>query len=152
MPLTRVATGPTGLEVFAARDVGVVHFVLRAGDVPNDDFGFRRSLSKQIQATVPDSQGGSASDCGFLLVTLPAGPASDEMATFETTAVLPPRHHGDATPDEKVDEHDVRAKMLAARSIRRRRLLVNVSSTQTTADPEPLVSVSFGWADKDEEM
>jgi hypothetical protein len=39
---------------------------------------------------------------------------------------------------------------MALRDTRRRQLLTNVSSTQTTADPEPIVSVSFGWGGKDE--
>jgi hypothetical protein len=147
MSLTRVAMGPTGLEVFAARDEGLVHFVVRNGDIEGgDESGMRRMFGKQLQAVVPDNLGGLMTDCGFMRVTLPAAAASDQMATLQTQALLPPLH-----PPPPVDENaDPIARMRALRETRRRELRVNVSSTQATADPEPLVSVSFGWGGKEE--
>jgi hypothetical protein len=73
------------------------------------------------------------------------------MATLETLAILPPLHPP-SEPKEGEDSPTERraARMMALRDTRRRQLLTNVSSTQTTADPEPIVSVSFGWGGKDE--
>jgi hypothetical protein len=104
-------------------------------------------FTRQIQASLPTAGRQAASNCGFLRVTLRAGAQSNEMATFETEAILPPLRPVKAATD---DATDVAARMLAARQVRRRVLLVNVSSTQTTADAEPLMSVSFGWDGKDE--
>jgi hypothetical protein len=147
MSLTKVATGPSGLEVFAAKENGWVHFVVRTGDVKEEDAGFLRSMARQIQATLPDDFSGMSTDCGFMRVSLPAGTKANQMATFETEAVLPPVKKAGA---DTTDASDITARMRALRDIRRRQLLVNVSSTQSSADKEPVVSVAFGWGGKEE--
>jgi hypothetical protein len=147
LSLAKVATGPSGLEVFAAKEDGWVHFVVRTGEVKEEDAGFLRSMAKQIQATLPNDFGGMSTDCGFMRVSLPAGAKSNDMATFETEAVLPPAKKPGA---DSTDPTDMASKLRALREIRRRQLLVNVSTTQSSADKEPVVSVAFGWGGPEE--
>jgi hypothetical protein len=148
LTLTRVATGPAGTEVYAARDASVVHFVFRLGDPPKDET-MQSMFMRQIQVTGSDPMRRSASDCGFLRVTLPVGSKADEMAAFETRVLLPPLR---PTPTPAADDKTVvQARVTAAQQPRRRLLVANVSSTQTTADADPLVSVSFGWDGKDDQ-
>ena len=147
VPLVKVATGPSGLEVYAAREDGWVHFVARTGKVTDEDAGFMASMARQIQATLPNSFGGANTDCGFMRISLPAGAKANQMATFETEALLPPAKKAQKSDD---DSSGFAARMRSLREIRRRQLLVNVSSTQSSADKEPVLSVAFGWGGPEE--
>ncbi len=147
LPLARVATGILGIEVFAARgapDDKVVHFVMRSGDGGGDEM--LRALAREIELMSPDGMGGESTDCGFMRVTLPAAAGQGEIASFRTEAVLPPLRPPPAEDGPNDEAAKFRARMLAARAARRRPLLVHVSASQTSVDPEPLASVSFGWA------
>jgi hypothetical protein len=133
--LARVATGPGGLVVYAARDEDVVHVVVQPGPPPSKEATLR-SITRNLTALANFG----SSDCGFLRATIPADDA--EMATFTTsviTAVTLPAPATDGPPGRP-------------RTARRRGLLVFASATNSSADREPVLSVTFGWGGREEEF
>jgi hypothetical protein len=137
----RVATGPTGLVVYAARDKDVVHFVVEPGASPSDE-PMLRNVVRSVSAQLPQPFNFGNSDCGFLRATLPATADSAEMATVTTTAITgitipPPRTDG---PNER------------PRTARRRTLLVHASATRSSVDPEPVLSIAMGWSGREDEF
>jgi len=136
IPLARVATGPAGLAVYAARDHDVVHIVVEPGPAPSNEPTLR-AITRNLQL---QAAGFGQSDCGFLRVTIPADDA--EMVTFTTTAIT------------KVDVPPPSTDGLPGRprTARRRGLLVFASATRSSADPEPVVSITFGWSGREEEF
>jgi hypothetical protein len=147
VPLTRVAIGPTGLEVYAARDEGKVQFVVRSADPPNTDGGFVSSVSRSMAADLPTGFGRGNSDCGLMRIELSARDHAAEMAQVMTQALLPSLR---PPPTDEEVKADPMRKLRAMSEVRRRVLLVNLSSTQSVADPQPVMSVAFGWGGKDE--
>jgi hypothetical protein len=133
--LARVNTGPGGLAVYAARDGDLVHFVVQAGRAPSSEPGlanFTRSVSVN---------GFGGSDCGFLRVSLRTD--DSDLATFTTTAItrvsVPPKAQDGSQP-------------VRPRTATRRTLLVFASTTRSSADPEPVLSVALGWSGREEEF
>jgi hypothetical protein len=146
MPLVRIATGPTGIEVLAARDTDRVELVVTAATPPAGLDPQTKAVAQQftrMNALFGPFQF-AQSDCGHMRVALRT---SDEKgpvtAVVQTTALLPPL--------EKVEpEKDgVSASFQGIRAIRRRPVNVGLSLTQTSEDKEPLVSVSVGWAGRE---
>jgi hypothetical protein len=139
--LARVATGPTGLVVYAARDKDVVHFVVEPGASPSDEPTLR-NVVRQVSAQLPQPLNFGNSDCGFLRATLPAASDSAEMATVTTTAIT-----GVTIPPPRTDGSNERP-----RTARRRTLLVHASATRSSVDPEPVLSVALGWSGREDEF
>jgi hypothetical protein len=168
MPLVRVASGPSGLEVYGARDDGIVHFVVRAGNVPEEakvdgSTSFMQSIARRLMAQMPGAFSSGSSECGHLRVSLEAGARAAQMATVQATALFPPLEKPKDDEDDAanaapssgpgaVKMNNAMRAMRAFRAVRKRQLLVNLSASQTTSDPQPLLSVSFGWAGKEDEQ
>jgi hypothetical protein len=148
VPLVRVATGPTGVAVYAGRDAGQVHFVVQGGAPPWDaasaEGASLRAVTRQLAAELPPSLGAGQSDCGFMRVTLDAASHEAEMATISAEVLLPSVDAvGSALPSQTSGR---------PRTVRRRTLLAHLSSSQSSADPEPLLSVALGWGSREDEM
>jgi hypothetical protein len=164
LPLVRVASGPSGIEVYAARDEGLVHFVVRPGSVPDEmktdaNASFVQSLARRLIAQMPGALASGNSECGHLRVSLEASAHDAQMATVQATALFPPlekpKDDEDDASGAKTDGPMTNASMRALRafrSLRKRQLLVNLSASQTASDDRPLLSVSFGWAGKEDEQ
>jgi hypothetical protein len=124
--LARVATAATGLAVNAARDAKYVHVVVRVGEPPTDVVGLRATARNVSSAF-------GSSDCGFLRTTLDAdGPVMVTFSATAITAIDPPPQATDTGPQR-------------SRKARERVLQAFVSTTRSTSDEEPVLSVSFGW-------
>jgi hypothetical protein len=141
LSLVRVATGPGNVTVYAAREPGWAHFVVRAGTLPGEDLALSLgAAARQMNANLPPPFGGGQSQCGFLRVALPAGPRGAEMATVALDVFFPP----ELAEDGKVPP--------GRRVVRRRPLAVYLSASQSSADADPVGSVSFGWTAKEEQL
>jgi len=94
-------------------------------------------------------------------------PGSGEMATILATAFLPKSIDPDdnaadddsSQSDGADDDDDANAQMRAqvmesmrSRSQRARPVAVNLSLSQLASEPAPMLSVSFGWAGKDQQL
>jgi len=145
VPLVQVATGPQNSAVYGAREDGWVHFVVRASQPALDGpmAEMARAIGSQIEARWPSRMRESSSNCGFVRVSLPAGPSAKTTATLGMAIVLPPLREASSDPSDGF------AAMRAMRSVRRRPLQIFVSSSQSSSDPEPVVSVAFGWGGPD---
>jgi hypothetical protein len=163
-PLGRVAKGPNNLEIFALREPtpNTVQFVVRAPLAQADESDSMASVRRRLLAQVPDARrsGVASSDCGHLRFTLRAKRGDGEMATVMATVVLPTVAHGEPAIDEEGDDDDDREELRrrrqaherSLRSTRTRPVLVNLSISQTTTEKAPLVSVSFAWGGKDQDL
>jgi hypothetical protein len=170
--MSRVASGPNGMGVFAARDdQGKSEFLVTNPDLPNPvSEGDRAAqvsslagVASRLLAQAPS--GSSANGCGYVRFDLEAKPGTGQMATVLANAFLPPAPDpSDADnaepPAQQSDEEDegesVREQMemqaRANRSQRSRPVAINVSLSQLTSEPAPLLSVTFGWAGKDQRL
>ena len=169
--LGRVAQGPNGLGVYAARDdKGASDFLVTSPDLPQPASpGDRRAqvsmlggMAGRLIAQIPGSS--ASSGCGYVRFAMMAKPGSGQMATVLASAFLPPAPDpSDAdnteppTPSEGEDDADVVREQLerqarANRSQRSRPIAVNVSLSQLTSEASPLLSVTFGWAGKDQRI
>jgi hypothetical protein len=133
LPLVRVAAGPAGAAVFAARDGEErVEFVVRVdpatatGTAP-----FVRNQMRSLTGAVAPF-GFLSSDCGFLRLPLRSSRGSGETATVSSRVMLPPLP---TTPPG---------------TVRLRPLLFHLSASQSTADREPVLSVAPAWEDREE--
>lgn len=168
--LPRVVAGPNALGVFAARDEGGhAQFLVTSPELPQPPTpsdrqaqlealsGTANTLIAQIPSNTTTSIG-----CGRVRFTLSAKPGVGEMATVLATAFLPPSvdpeegpatndSDGDGKPDE-VGFVSQQAVRLGMRKQRARAMAVNVSLSQLTTEVAPLLSVTFGWAGKDQKL
>jgi hypothetical protein len=132
LPLVRVGTGPGGAAVFAARDGDEVDFVARADTTTAaGTASFVRNQLRSLTAAEPPF-GFQSTDCGFLRLAFRASRGSGETATVSMRVMLPSLP---STP---------------AGTARTRPLLFHVSSSQSTADAEPVLSVVPAWEDRAE--
>jgi hypothetical protein len=168
--LARITTGPSGIGVFAARDdKGNTEFLVTGPELPQPPTESDRpaqlealasAASRLIAQTALNTS--ASSGCGRVRFTLASKPGAGEMATLLTMAFLPPSAEpdegpssddsdGDGEPDEQgfVQQQTLRRGM---RKQRARPLAINVSLSQLQSEPSPLLSVTFGWAGKDEEL
>lgn len=169
--LTKVATGPNGLGVFAARDdKGQSQFLVTNPELPQPATPEDRDAQvQQLQGTanrlVAQMPTGSASEtgCGYVRFTLTAKPGSGQMATVLATAFLPPADDpDDAAPDESQFDSesltDEQRKMIHEmirrqnRAQRARPVAINVSFSQLASESNPLLSVTMGWAGPDQRL
>jgi hypothetical protein len=157
MPLTRLAAAPNGLAIWAARSDAQVHLVARRekpielpDHPPTTPREFRLvSLTRSplfLQTTTGERD---ASQCAFARMSLKAQKGSAEMAWFETQAVFVD------PPDKKkpdVDDTSAGPAKEEEPGLRVRPLRATVSSTWSSKDKEPVLSVSFGWTGRERQM
>jgi hypothetical protein len=153
LPLVRVATGPAGIEVLAARDGEEVQLVVTGAKLPGMDAGalsFARQFTR-MNAVVNGFQLAS-SDCGRIRMALrPSDERGPTLAVVQTTALLPALDKG--ADDDGHDETETNPRARSFRMIqamRKRAVNVALSVTKTSADKEPLVSVGIGWAGREQ--
>jgi hypothetical protein len=129
--LSRIADGPGGVRVFAARQPdGRVQFVVTGAQSTRGTPALITSIVDASSVPVDHEQ----TDCGYVHFTLAARAGTGQMA--EIIALLPDSPDG-RDPD---DETDPRAQ--AAR--RARSISVVVSLSQLPSEADPLLSVTFG--------
>ena len=122
-------------------------------------------------ATASDGMGATSSNCRHLRVSLPVEEKGGESAVITATLQLPSIETEPKKPEAEPEEK--KAKPVAAkpvsrrgprmmgmttatppssmeeREIRLRELQANISVSKSTKDKEPLVSVSFGWSNRE---
>jgi hypothetical protein len=150
LPLARLFTGPNGLEVYAARDGDAVQLVLHAPDHPSDDAAVAdalRSRLRNLSFTLPDRNGAS-SDCGHARITLRAPAGGGQMATLQSQAFLPVLAGAAGEAPEGETEEARGARLVAA--MRQRPFRLSVSTTATSADKTPVLSVALGWSGREQ--
>jgi hypothetical protein len=108
----------------------------------------------------------SETGCGYLRFSLAAKPGGGQMATVLATAFLPPGNdpEGGNTDEDNMsrfegqDMNEDQLKMIREmlhrqnRSQRARTVAVNLSFSQLETEPAPLLSVTFGWAGRDQQL
>jgi hypothetical protein len=149
VPLARIFTGPNGLEVFAARDEDTVQLVVHVSEHPAEDAGLAKMLRAQLQGlfmVLPDGNNGST-DCGHMRVALHTRDGAGQMATLQSNAFLPPAD-GDWGKPEDGETEDSRGQRLF-QTMRQRPYQLSVSTTTTSADASPVLSVALGWAGRE---
>jgi len=168
--LPRVVTGPNSLGVFAARDEkGQTQFLVTSPELPtpateSDRPAQVEALSSVANTLITQTSSNTtiSSGCGRVRFALSTKPGAGEMATVLATAFLPPStdpedgpatndSDGDGQPDEEgfISQQAVRRGMRKQRS---RPVAVNVSLSQLATETSPLLSVTFGWAGKDQKL
>jgi hypothetical protein len=170
--LTRVASGPNNLGVYAAREEkGASQFLITNPELPptavEED---RQAQIQQLQSTanrlVAQLPSGVTSDtgCGYVRFSLAAKPGGGQMATVLATAFLPPGSDPDDGGEqdesrfESEDMSEEQMKMVRemlhkqSRSQRARTVAVNLSFSQLETETAPLLSVTFGWAGRDQQL
>jgi hypothetical protein len=166
--LTRVATGPSGLGIFASRDdKGQIQFLVTSPELPAPDVDTDRhrqlenlgEVADRVMAQLPSGVS-AESGCGHVRFTMGATKAgSGQMATILAAAFLPPSTDPDESPpdDEQApgsqDDEGMAQQATTAharRTQRARPVAVSVSISQLASEQAPLLSVSYGWAGKDE--
>lgn len=164
--LGKVATGPNGLGVFAARENETSsEFLVTNPELPpaateEEHEAEVRSLQSTATRLVAQLPSGSSATqgCGYTRFTLAAKPGSGQMATVLAMAFLPPAKDPDAPPDpdpSTEDEAEKAQRVALARANRTQRarpVAVNVSLSQLASEQAPLLSVTFGWAGKDQRL
>jgi hypothetical protein len=156
LPLTLISTTVGGVKVFAGRDERpdgkrFVQFVVVG---PRED---PAGLGRAMWATKANGEvvhGG----CDHLRVGLPVDAPGGDHAHFQTHVVLPsesselaqhePQKHtidngggaGSSDSEAEVTEKELRTRAME----------VQVSLSKTSKDKEPVVSVSFGWASREQ--
>jgi hypothetical protein len=168
--LTRIATGPSGVSVFAARDdAGHVQFLVTGPQIPQPENPADRQRqlmeltdnADRLEAQLPDGNERGANGCGHLRFSMSVKPGLGQMATIFATAFLPPSTDpDDSSDDERFNPDDVDPDQLSAiraalaeraqRMQRARPLAIDLSLSQLASEPSPLLSVTMGWAGKDE--
>jgi hypothetical protein len=131
MTLSKIADGPDGMLVFAARQPdGRVQFVVTGAETPQGTPVLITSLVDVTTAPVERQQ----TDCGYVHFTL-----SPKGGTAQMAEILTPVPPSPEQPDPD-DESDARAQ--AARRGNTIRLVVSLS--QLPSETAPLLSVTFG--------
>jgi hypothetical protein len=168
--LTRIATGPSGVSVFAARDdAGHVQFLVTAPQIPQPQNPADRERqleglsdnANRLQAQLPDGGRRRANGCGHLRFSMGVKAGLGQMATIFATAFLPPSTDPDDSSDgegfnsDSVDPEQLGAiqQALAQRAQRMQRarpVAIDLSLSQLASEQSPLLSVTMGWAGKDE--
>jgi hypothetical protein len=151
----RVAEGPGGVEVFAARtaDGKRVEFVVHQPELEKKRMNVVGRHMNVMRANMHGS-----SDCGHARVALRTAPGTGEHGSIQLDVVLPEDEK--AKKEKKAREKRARPKpklttpfgMPAPKpieEIRIRSLVVHFGVSQGLQDKEPTVTVSFGWRGKE---
>ncbi len=172
--LVKVATGPNSLGVYAAREEGEKggsQFLVTNPQLPptaseEDRQAQIQQLTSTANRLVAQMPSGVSSEtgCGYVRFTLSAKPGSGQMATVLATAFLPPGSNPDDGGQEdtsRFESEDMSEEQMKAvrdmvhrdnRSQRARTVAVNLSFSQLESEASPLLSVTFGWAGKDQQL
>jgi hypothetical protein len=172
--LVKVATGPNSLGVYAAREEGEKggsQFLVTNPELPptaseEDRQAQIQQLTTTANRLVAQMPSGVSSEtgCGYVRFTLSAKPGSGQMATVLATAFLPPGSDPDDGGQEdtsRFESEDMSEEQMKAvremvhrdnRSQRARTVAVNLSFSQLESETAPLLSVTFGWAGKDQQL
>ena len=160
LPLVRIATAPSGIEVYAARsrdEVEVVVTGTRAGEALDPSMRpFARQFAR-LNASLGESRTAN-SDCGHIRIALhPDAEKGTPMSVVQTVALLPALDPEKGEPVPSPREQDpprvATAQMEAFKAVqamRKRPVSVSLSATKTSADAEPVLSVAVGWAGREE--
>jgi hypothetical protein len=149
MPLERVATAPNGLTLYGAKADKQLHVVARRekpsdmSGAPSTPHDFRLQALQNMPLMIETSTGErDASRCGFARMALKAEKGAAEMAWFETQVVFLDEKKTDDDPTAPPQDANARVRPLRA----------TVSSTWSTRDKEPVLSISFGWTGRERQM
>lgn len=165
LPLERIGSAWHGIRLYAARSNKQLHVVARRDkpkeanvtDRPSKTIEFRMLSATRQPLTVEMPTGEmDSTQCGFSHVVLRAEPGAAETAMWESNTVfLEPPAKSEAAPAD----NDAGMKFPFRRrpeedmpTIRVRPFRATVSSTWSSHDKEPVISVSFGWAGREREM
>jgi hypothetical protein len=158
LPLVRVATGPSDIEVYAGRDGDVAQLVVTAPKLPEaspDLTPFVRQFTR-LNALFQENRFGT-SDCDHVRVALhPTAEQGPTISVVQTTAFLSSLDPAEQDPvDGKGDGKGAKKPALrlgtfrAVQALRKRAVNVSLSATQSSADREPVLSVAIGWASRE---
>jgi hypothetical protein len=137
-PFTRIATAPGGVELYAAR-AGDTLDVVVVNTAPQSV----RSRVGGMVFQIPGGMAGSQSGCGHLRFTLPAARGTADMVSVQGDVVLDP---GQTDPKRALIGSLVGVEPPETKV---RTLRLGVSTSWSTRDPEPVLSVSMGWSGKE---
>lgn len=159
MTLERIGSAFNGIRLYAAKGDKVLHVVARREKPKNTtnppssarDFRMINATSQPLMVELPDG-GTDATQCGFAHLTLKAAAGSAEIASFETNALfIDPATEKREEP--KAEDSFGRFGMDDdGTTMRARPFRATVSSTWSSKDKEPQISVSFGWVGREREM
>jgi hypothetical protein len=161
VPFAKIASGPNGLTIYAARDEKQVTFIVtppKAPELEGPNPQSLRNMANRLFAQLPGSGSTSSTECGYLRMSLTTGPGTGQMASVLATAFLPtsvedaadlPSNKTDPDADESEEK---RAADQRKRIVRTRPMMANLSISQLANEPDPLVSISFAWAGKDQQQ
>ncbi len=164
--LQRVTDAPGGFAIYAARERTHVQLVVRRvkdPDATSSSGGsgsvaeMRRARMMRMPLMIEASSGThDASSCGFARVQLHAEQGVGEMAKLETSvvSVVP----AEEQPEKK--ESPLQALLgggdsmqdLSQPELHVRPMSINMSTSWTSRDKEPVVSITLGWAGRDKKM
>ena len=137
VPLTRVGGVLGALRVYAAREESTsgkyLHVVVVREGPSASAFGSPFML---------DDVRGPRGSCDHTHVALRADAAAGDTAVLTTNVILPALPGGEPAPPSD--------DPLALREVRAREVEVQLGVSQTAHDRTPLVSVSFGWAGREQ--
>jgi hypothetical protein len=167
LPLMPLGNAPGHLGLYAARQDGKIQIVARrkfktpSNHPPSTVRDFRaQSVTRQpLMVALPNGDH-DATQCSFARVALQATKGSAEMASMETTVLF---HDHEEKKAEKAKADDATKEAGDAPDneepelpnlplMRVRPLRVTISSTWTSHDTEPVLSVSLGWAGREREI
>jgi hypothetical protein len=162
LDLKRVGDAPGGFAIYAARERTHVQLVVRRVKDPDATSGgsfadMRRARMMRMPLMIEASSGArDASSCGFARVALHAEQGVGEMAKLETSvvSVVP----AEEQPEKK--ESPLQALLgggdamqdLSQPELHMRPMSINLSTSWTSHDKEPVVSITLGWAGRDKKM
>jgi hypothetical protein len=167
LPLVHVASGPSGIEIYAARDKDRVEVVVTPAKppLPQGEALARASTmfaNGGLSATLSDNRGFSSS-CGHMRVSLHLERGAADMAVVQATALLPPLDKEAASDGEGEQAAGVKQAIAlpeemrklkeeakAFQALRRRPVSISVSASELSVDPQPVLSVAMGWSGKEE--
>ncbi len=162
LPMKLMGTAMNGFKVYAARDERPsakkrVQFIFVRGESQH-----AQVRSQGMMAIMSDGMGSMGSGCRHLRVSLPVEDKGGESAVISATIELPSANTDEKKPTEVKEEtkkakptgkfRGFRGRSLGGgeeREIRVRELQTTISVSKSTRDKEPLVSVSFGWANRE---
>ena len=144
LPLALVATSAFGLRVFAVRDDHATDKLVQFVLVPDE--AHRLDGESSMLGMASDGRTIARSQCGHLRMALPV---TDEGASAQLLANVIVGETQPVPKDAISGASELRSKRrrLGDDGTRKfRALSTQVSVSRTSRDPEPVVSVSFGWA------
>lgn len=164
LTLAKVADAPGGLVIYAARERTHVQFVVHRAPSPERDpsagptsFAERRQQEMSRMPILIEASSGmhDASTCGFARIPLHAEHGVGEMARIDTqvVSVMPPEDQPEKkeSPLQALLGNDA-AQDLNQPELHVRPMSINLSTSWTTRDKEPVISITFGWAGRDKKM